>query len=119
VDPAACGRSQADGKKLIVQYRELGLKLTLAENTVEAGLSAVRELLVNNQLKIFKNLACFWRECRLYRRDEPGRVVKENDHLMDCLRYGVMSGRKQMKTKPVNAAPVMESRNYGERGWMA
>jgi len=119
VDPAACGRSQADCRKLIAQYRDLGLELTLADNTVEAGLSTVRELLVNNQLKIFKNLACFWREFRLYRRDERGRVVKENDHLMDCLRYGVMSGRKLMKTKPVKAAPVAESRKYSDRGWMA
>ena len=105
--------------QLIAQYRDLGLELTPADNTVEAGLSTVRELLVNNQLKIFKNLACFWREFRLYRRDERGRVVKENDHLMDCLRYGVMSGREKMKTKPVKAAPVAESRKYSDRGWMA
>ena len=118
VDPAACGGSQADGQKLIVQYRELGLKLTLAENTVQAGLSTVRELLANNQLYIFRSLTCFWREYRLYRRDERGRVLKENDHLMDCPRYGVMSGRKKMKTKPVKAAPVAESRKSGERGWM-
>lgn len=72
-----------------------------AANTVAAGLSGVLELFLGNQLKIFKNLASFWQEFRLYRRDEKGKIVKENDHLMDCLRYAIMSGRDRMCTEPV------------------
>jgi len=29
-------------------------------------------------------------EIRLYRRDEKGKIVKENDHLMDGFRYAIM-----------------------------
>jgi hypothetical protein len=60
-------------------------------------------------LKIFKSLASFWQEFRLYRRDEKGKVVKHNDHLMDCLRYAVMSGRDRMSTEP-----VQKNSFYGE-----
>ena len=102
---------------MIEKYRELGLDLEFAVNAVEAGLSTVWELFVGNQLKIFKNLASFWQEFRLYRRDEKGKVVKENDHLMDCLRYAIISGRDRMSTEPVEKKAV-----FGEIGgwgsWM-
>jgi hypothetical protein len=31
-------------------------------------------------------------EFRIYRRDEKGRIIKQNDHLMDTTRYLIMSG---------------------------
>jgi hypothetical protein len=39
---------------------------------------------------------------RLYRRDEKGEVIKKNDHLMDAMRYNVMSGRDIAVTPPAN-----------------
>jgi hypothetical protein len=45
IDPAARGRGQVDGTRLIEQYGELGLLLAPAENAVEAGLYAVWERL--------------------------------------------------------------------------
>ena len=118
VDPAARGRSQIDGCQLIEKYRDLGLRLEPAINSVEAGLYTVWELFVGNRLKSFKNLPNFWQEFRLYRRDEKGKVVKKSDHLMDCLRYAIMSGRDCMCTKPVKRDP----RRYGidsGHAWMA
>jgi hypothetical protein len=38
---------------------------------------------------------------RLYRRNEKGEIVKENDHLMDALRYAVMSLREYAKIPPI------------------
>ena len=35
----------------------------------------------------------------MYRRDQAGRIVKEFDHLLDAMRYLIMSGRDRMKTK--------------------
>jgi hypothetical protein len=37
----------------------------------------------------------------MYRRDEKGRIVKENDHLMDCMRYLVRSGIRVACVQPV------------------
>jgi len=43
--------------------------------------------MTTGNLKVFNTLPNFAKEFVLYRRDEKGRIIKENDHLMDCLRY--------------------------------
>ncbi len=101
IDPAARGRSQKDGERLLEQYKQLGLDVEVAINAVEAGLSTVWEMLSTGQLKLFSTLVNTRSEMRLYRRDEQGRVVKENDHLMDALRYDIMSGLARAKMQPV------------------
>lgn len=92
IDPAARGRSQADGEALFDQYRTLGLTLTLAENAVDAGLYEVWTRLSSGRLRVFASLGNWLAEYRLYHRDEKGKVVKDNDHLMDATRYLCMSG---------------------------
>lgn len=94
IDPASRGRSQVDGKKLLSQYEDLGLKLELADNAVETGLFECWHRFSTGRLKLFKSLTQTATELRLYRRDEKGHVVKENDHLMDSLRYLVNSRDK-------------------------
>jgi hypothetical protein len=44
-------------------------------------------------------------EYRLYRRDEKGRIVKANDHLMDATRYAVRSGLTRAKTQTGKKKP--------------
>lgn len=90
IDPAARGRSQKDGISLFDTYRDLGLNLSLANNAVEAGIYEVWQRLSGGGLKIFNTLSNTRAEYRLYRRDENGKIVKEFDHLMDCMRYLVM-----------------------------
>ena len=87
IDPAARGRSQLDGRDLFGIYLDLGLNLYKADNTVESGLYDVLQALSSGKLKIFSTMNSFLGEFRIYRRDEKGKVVKENDHLMDCMRY--------------------------------
>jgi len=90
IDTAARGRSQIDGKTLWKLYEDDGLILHKANKAVEAGLMEVLDRLSTGRLKILSTLQNTLSEIRLYRRDEKGRIVKENDHLMDALRYGVM-----------------------------
>ena len=92
VDPAARGRSQKDGSRLIDHYHDLGLNLHRADNTVEAGIHRVYQRLSGGRLKVFANLHNWLGEFRIYRRDEKGKIVKENDHLMDATRYLIMTG---------------------------
>ena len=93
VDPHARDRSQKDGKRLIDSYNDLGLLLSYADNALQAGIHEVWERLISGRLKIFKSLIPFFNEFRVYRRGEDGKVAKgQDDHLMDCMRYLIMSG---------------------------
>jgi Terminase RNaseH-like domain len=100
IDPAAGGRSQIDGEQLIEIYRQCGLKLVPAVNTVEAGIFTVWQLMSSGKLKVFRSLGNWLSEFRLYQRDKDGKILKQNDHLMDCTRYFVMSARERMGIKP-------------------
>ena len=101
IDPASRGRSQDEGKSLMVQYRNAGLKILPAVNAVEPGLYRVWELLQTGRLKLFSTLQNHASEYRIYRRDENGKVVKKHDHNMDSLRYGVMTFDQIARVKPV------------------
>lgn len=108
VDPASRGRGQKDGDDLLRLYRELGLKITPADNGVSSGILEVYQRMSSGRLKIFSTCTQTLEEFRLYRRDEKGNIVKENDHLMDALRYGIMSGLSLSKAKGMlNKRPVV------------
>jgi len=103
IDPASRGRGQGDGKKLFKMYRELGLLIRKADNSVDAGLQKVWNLFSTGKIKIFSTCLNTLAEYRLYHRNEKGAIVKENDHLMDALRYLIMTGlvRAIVKPKPI------------------
>jgi phage terminase large subunit-like protein len=100
IDSAAHGRTQDDGTQLYESYYKCGLDLANANKAVEAGLYNVWQMLSLGKLKVFGSLVNWLAEFRLYRRDNDGKVVKENDHLMDCTRYLVMSGLDRAIAKP-------------------
>lgn len=83
-DPAALGRGQRDGKQLMFEYNDLGLKLVPAENPVEAGILKLYKRMTTGRLKVFRSMTQWLEEFRIYRRDEKGKVIKDFDHLMDC-----------------------------------
>ena len=100
IDPSARGRSQVDGVRLIDTYANLGLALQMADNSVEAGLLAVWQRLSSGTLKVFDTCLNWFNEFRIYQRDEKGKIVKKNDHLMDATRYLIMSGLRIATTEP-------------------
>jgi hypothetical protein len=59
----------------------------------------VYQRLSSGRLKIFTTLQNTLTELRMYKRDEHGKVVKEFDHLMDCMRYMVLSGLERAATR--------------------
>lgn len=125
IDPAARGRSQKDGSQLIKDYEDLGLDIEAASNTVDSGLLAVWDRMVAGRLKVFRSLADWFNEFRVYRRDEKGRIVKQNDHAMDGTRYLVVSGIRRFRTqpakRPIQHSPVPVSRGGQSSGhnWMS
>jgi hypothetical protein len=101
IDPASAGANQKDGTRLIDEYTQHGLFLVPAENAVEAGIMACYQRFAAGRLKIFSTCRSAISEFRIYRRDEHGKVVKENDHLMDALRYLIMTGMRFATVAPI------------------
>jgi len=124
IDPASRGRSQADGNQLLQSYQEEGLKLVCADNAVESGIYKCWQLMANGQLKIFKSCIGWWDEFRIYRRDEKGKVVKDKDHLMDAMRYGIMTENEvsdvpiSRRRKEKEEYPAQMAGKHTGNGWM-
>ena len=88
------------GELLLDVYRELGLTIEKADNAVVPGLLRCWDMLSTQQLRVFSTLRNWRNEIRLYKRNEKGEIIKKNDHLMDAMRYNVMSGRSIAKVAP-------------------
>ena len=128
IDPAANGRSQNDGTRLLETYRNLGLDLEMATNAVDTGIHEAWLRLSSGRLKVFSTLQYFFKEYLLYRRDKQGKILKNKarpDHLLDSMRYLVVSGLQRMKPVPYSVLHNNERPEYGdpfamsERSWMA
>ena len=125
VDSASNNSNQHDGIKIFDLLLKEGLKLQLTtkdDKSVEAGIYTVWDALSNNKLKIFNTLTNLTDEYKIYRRDDKGHIVKEKDHLMDCLRYGVMAHNRIAKNEKVvkneNKPHKNINKNTSSNGWM-
>lgn len=91
VDPSAASFSEA--------LRRRGrFKVRHADNDVMNGIRTVSDFLRNGKIKIHESCENTIREFGLYRWDEKSevdRVVKENDHAMDEVRYMAMTVLKK------------------------
>ena len=101
----AAGINNNDGLQFLEIYQRLGLNLMLADKAVEAGIQDTWQMLSAGKLKVMDCCGVWFDEFRLYRRDEKGKIVKKDDHLMDPTRYMVRSGLDQMTTKPPPRKP--------------
>lgn len=100
IDPAAEKARGPDGELLIEAYRNLGLNIFKADNTVVTGLVTTWDMLSTQKLQVFETCTNWFKEHRLYRRDEKGNIIKKNDHLMDATRYNAMSGFDVARAPP-------------------
>lgn len=110
MDPAAEGSNQKDGTKLREEYEDLGFVLVKANNAVNAGIHIVLTMMQGGKLKVFNTLQYWRKEYRLYRRDEKGKIIKKNDHLMDDTRY-LLATPGLFTSRPIQQAG---RKNYGE-----
>ena len=62
----------------------------------------------SGRLKVFRNCVNWQSEYRIYRRDEKGKVVKENDHGMDDTRYLIMTGMQHACLPPEDVGDAGE-----------
>lgn len=106
------------GKQLIESLRREGLRVLPASNEVVPGISLVHEYLKSGRLRIFRNLKHTIDELNTYswetdRNDNLlDRPRKENDHLMDALRYALFSveGTKKSIGPVGKGARILRSR---------
>ena len=77
---------------------------------------AVLQRMQNGQLKIFDTLIKTKSEIRGYSRDEKGVPIKRNDHLMDCLRYIVLSGMQFARCNDITEN--FRYKNLVNNSWM-
>lgn len=109
VDCHSDRRGEAGSTELSILYDRFGLNLSLAKNgphTLEPSLLEVYQRLSSGRLKVFANLSNWFSEFRTYRKDMDGRVVKQEDHLMDATRYLVMMGEQVMEVPPLEEDEV-------------
>jgi hypothetical protein len=105
IDPASRQASQADGKRILDLYRDLGLKLVLADNAVESGIHRIQCLMDEGRLKIYSKCTGLFSELRRYARDENGKIQKRNDHLLDSLRYILATPKALGRPRPEGFKP--------------
>ena len=71
------------------------------KDSVESGISQVRNLFITNKIKIHKRCVNLIAELETYSMDvEKNKPIKENDHALDALRYVIMSDNRKEAVDP-------------------
>lgn len=90
---------KGSGEALADQYRDHGLNMLPDHATheaggfgVEAGVQELLERMQTGRFKVMPGNEDWFEEFRLYHRDN-GKIVKERDDLISCVRYGLMMRR--------------------------
>ncbi len=99
IDPAARNVMHNTGRSDQMEYTKNGIVTILGQNSVTAGISATKQRLQSHRLLITANCQNTIDQFRKYRwktatrsEDDPKeQPVKKDDHMLDALRYVVMS----------------------------
>lgn len=62
-----------------------------SSDSVEKGISRIRELLKQTRIKVFNTCLNTITEFETYAEDDKGRIIKEGDDAMDAIRYAIVS----------------------------
>jgi phage terminase large subunit-like protein len=119
IDPAARNVNHQTGRSDQMEYTNHGIVTIAGQNSVTAGINRVKERLENRRLLFTANCTETLSEMRRYRWKTPTRgeadpkeqPVKTDDHLLDALRYIVMSQPypEEMVQKKPRMSPLQEA----------
>ena len=99
IDPASRNRSSHTGRSDQMEYADHGVVTIAGQNSVVAGLQRMKGLLSEGRLVVASNCPVTIDQFRKYRWESAKRgegegreaPIKKDDHLLDALRYAVMS----------------------------
>jgi phage terminase large subunit-like protein len=95
IDPAARSRGQVNAQSVQAALAALGIGCADGQNAVEAGIQQVRGRLQHKRLLISRACVRLRDEADEYaaedRPDGEFKPIKQNDHLLDALRYACMA----------------------------
>lgn len=84
----------------------------------EQKLSLIKDAMLDDLMDISDRCKNFYRECESYCKDKKGKIPKENDHTIDCLRYilnaahytrdGVMELEKELPDNAPRAYSIQD-----------
>lgn len=103
----------SDGQQIINKYKALGVRMSLPNKAVDAGIQEVLSRLSTGKLKVFSTCQKWLDEYRRYRYDEKQQIVKNNDHLMDATRYAIYSGLAVATTPKLIPSAQFEQVRFG------
>lgn len=103
----------SDGKQIIDKYKGQGVNMRLPDKSVDAGIQEVMSRLSTGRLKIFSTCQKLIDEFRRYHYNDKQQIVKQHDHLMDCLRYACMSGVKIATTQKLQPTMHIDDVSFG------
>jgi len=121
-DYAGESASAITGENVVDLYRNEGItNWVRADKKVTEGIYNVLQRMETDRIKIFSPLRKTLAELRQYIRDDNGKVVKDEDHIMDALRYLVMSALPiaQVKSSILKKYQIpIQSHSMGQGNWM-
>lgn len=115
IDPASRNKEHQTGRSDQMEYADHGIVAIAGQNAVPAGINRIKERLESDKLFITDNCVHLLNELTHYRwkqpprsgEDGPQKPVKKDDHLLDALRYAVMS-RPYLPDYPTSGDPETE-----------
>jgi hypothetical protein len=115
-DPACLKRDPQTGKSDQLAFVEAGIPIFPGINDVRPGINVIRGLLERGELLIAASCTELVEEFTRYRWVQPKRSehaprdapVKRDDHLLDALRYAVMSLPRPEAVIHADRRPVVE-----------
>jgi len=116
IDPASRNKNNQTGRSDQMEFADHGVFTTPGQNAVRPGINKVKERLKAGRLQITSDCPELISEFKKYRWASPKRSendareapVKRDDHLLDALRYVVMSRPLTPVEVPVESLSVQE-----------